>query len=62
MNGTVSLFIFRISCIYYIIIYILKYLFRHENTPVQKVEVDPHFNFHFANGFEEADGTIVFGV
>jgi len=31
-------------------------------SPVVQVPVDAHFNFHFANGFEEEDGKVVFDV
>ena len=30
--------------------------------PIEVVEVDPHFNFHFSNAYEDADGTIVLGT
>ena len=37
------------------------YLFlRNPALPAQTVEVPGHFNFHYANAFEE-DGKIVFG-
>ena len=30
--------------------------------PITTVPVDPHFNFHFANAYESAQGEIVFDV
>ena len=30
--------------------------------PVEAVQVDPHFNFHFANAYEDASGNIIFDV
>ena len=28
---------------------------------MQTIEVPPHFNFHYANAYEEADGSIIIG-
>ena len=35
---------------------------RDADRPMEIVEVDSHFNFHFANGFEDKDGNIIFDV
>ena len=42
---------------------ILYLIPRDSSKPVEKVEVDPHFNFHFANAYEEEEsGNIIFDV
>lgn len=35
---------------------------RDPNKPMETVTVDTHFNFHFANGYEDKDGNIIFDV
>lgn len=38
------------------------YLVPRDGSPVQTVEVDTHFNFHFANAFDDSDGNVIFDV
>ena len=40
----------------------IVYIVPRDGSEAVEVEVDPHFNFHFANGFEDDDGNISFDV
>merc|ERR1712146_275430 len=40
----------------------MGYIVPRDGSDTVEVEVDPHFNFHFANGFEDSQGNISFDV
>lgn len=50
------------SLIYFHLLMRQKLHCRDGISPVSTVDVDPHFNFHFSNAYEEDDGKIIFGT
>ncbi len=35
---------------------------RNQKDEIQTIDLDPHFSFHFANAYEDRDGSILIGL